>query len=159
MAKRKDKRHIDSKRVILSILGFMIIAILLGSFLFHRFEGRDYFHSLYFTVITFSTIGYGDVTPITHIGKIIAMIYALLGVPLFVGITSVVMELRFKKFVFHHFEHHSKALRKTDSELKKELTEEEMKNLKQEKEIKKIEKEMKEKNQPMIKKIMKKFKK
>ncbi|HKL44540.1 MAG TPA: potassium channel family protein [Candidatus Absconditabacterales bacterium] len=155
---KKKHRETDTKRIILSLLGFIFIAIILGSVFFHISEGWSYFDSLYFTVITFSTIGYGDVVPLTHTGKIIAMFYAILGVPLFVGITSVVMELRFKKFVFHHFEHHSKSLKKTEKKLEQELKEEELRNIKQEREIKKLEKEMKSKKDSMMTKLMKNLK-
>lgn len=156
MSKINHQRYIDSKRVVLIVISFMIIAIILWSILFHIAEWRDYFHSLYFTVITFSTIWYGDVIPYTHFGKILAMIYALLWVPLFVWITSVVMELRFKKFVFHHFEHHSKVLKAADNKLKEELKQEEFENMKQQQEIKKIEKIMKSKKKNIFKKIFKK---
>ena len=159
MSKHQDKKYIDTRRIIWSILLYMLIAILLWSLLFHLAEGRGYFDSLYFTVITFSTIGYWDIVPVTHLGKIIAMVYALLWVPLFVGITSVVMELRFKKFVFHHFEHTTKQLHKSDLEIKKELQAEELKNASQAKEIKKIEKIIEAKKESMISKLMKKIKK
>ena len=156
----KKHREIDTKRIIFSLLWFIIIAIAIWSVLFHIAEWWNYFDSLYFTVITFSTIWYGDVIPVTHVGKIIAMVYAILWVPLFVWITSVVMELRFKKFVFHNFEHHTKSFKKADAELRKELVEEELRNLQQEKEIKKIEKEIKNKTKKdwMISKIMRKIK-
>ncbi len=155
---KKKHRETDTKRIILSLLWFIFIAIILWSVFFHISEWWSYFDSLYFTVITFSTIWYGDVVPLTHTGKIIAMFYAILWVPLFVGITSVVMELRFKKFVFHHFEHHSKSLKKTEKKLEQELKEEELRNIKQEREIKKLEKEMKSKKDSMMTKLMKNLK-
>ncbi len=142
MTKHQTKKYIDTKRIILSVTWFFIIAIILWMILFHFAEWRNYFDSLYFTIITFSTIGYGDIVPLTHFGKIVAMIYALLWVPLFVWITSVVMELRFKKFVFHHFEHSTKSLKRAAAEIKKELMQEELKNTTQSKEIKKIEKKL-----------------
>ncbi len=144
MTKHQTKRIIDTRRIILSVTWFFIIAIILWMILFHFAEGRNYFDSLYFTVITFSTIGYWDITPLTHFGKTIAMVYALLWVPLFVWITSIVMELRFKKFVFHHFEHNTKSLKRAEAQIKKELQEEELKNTIQSKKIKKIEKKLNE---------------
>lgn len=142
MTKYQTKKFIDIKRILVSVVWFIIIAIILWMILFHLAEWRTYFNSLYFTVITFSTIWYGDVVPLTHFGKIVAMVYALLWVPLFVWITSVVMELRFKKFVFHHFEHSTKSLKRAEAQIKKELQEEEFKTAKQSKEIKKIEKKL-----------------
>ncbi|PID34812.1 MAG: hypothetical protein CR971_01355, partial [candidate division SR1 bacterium] len=121
-----------------------------GALTFHIVEGWSYFDSLYFTVATFSTIGYGDIVPVTYIGKILVMVYAFLGVPLFVAITTLLMERRFKKFVFNHFAHHSKQLAQTERKLTKkleltakEIEDEAKKTQKQEQKIKKLEKEVK----------------
>lgn len=157
MTKHQTKKFIDTRRILLSVAWFIVIAIILWMILFHFAEWRNYFDSLYFTVITFSTIWYGDITPLTHFGKIVAMVYALLWVPLFVWITSVVMELRFKKFVFHHFEHNTKSLKRAETEIKKELEQEELRNNKQAKEIKKIEKKLNKKTS-IFKKIPNIFK-
>jgi len=79
---------------------------------------------------------------------------------LFVWITSVIMEIRFKKFVFHHFEHNTKSLKRAEEEIKKELIQEELKNAQQSKKIKKIEKKLtKPKKESIFSKLFKKFKK
>lgn len=159
MTKYKSNKIIDLKRILLSVIWFIVIAIILWMILFHLAEWRTYFNSLYFTVITFSTIGYGDITPLTHFGKVVAMVYALLWVPLFVWITSVVMELRFKKFVFHHFERNKNSLKRAEAQIKKELQEEEFKTAKQSKEIKKIEKKLnKQQKHSYISSFLKKIK-
>lgn len=56
--------------------------------------------SLYFSIITFTTIGYGDVTPITTAGKVISCISAIFGVGLhglFIGIIGTAFISAFKK--------------------------------------------------------------
>ena len=47
--------------------------------------GRSYFDALYFSVMTWTTVGYGDFTPITPISKIVAASEALLGY-IFMGV-------------------------------------------------------------------------
>jgi hypothetical protein len=68
------------------------------------------------------------------------------------------MEIRFKKFVFHHFEHDTKQLHKIDSEINKKLQAEELKTASQFKEIKKIEKIISKKRPSMINKLIKRIK-
>lgn len=50
----------------------------------------SYLESAYFTVSTMTSVGYGDVTPQTHLGKIIAMAMMLLGTFIFVSFTGVI---------------------------------------------------------------------
>jgi len=70
------------------------------------------------------------------------------------------MEIRFKKFVFHHFDHSTKSLKKAEAEIKRELMQEELKNAQQSKKIKKIEKELtKPKKDSIFSRIFKKIKK
>jgi len=46
--------------------------------------------STYFTVSTMTSVGYGDVTPHSHLGKVIAMIMMLIGTFIFVSFTGVI---------------------------------------------------------------------
>lgn len=57
------------------------LVIVLGgaTLVFHFSEGEDFFDSIYFTIITVTTVGYGDVTPKTPEGKITAIITIVSG--------------------------------------------------------------------------------
>ena len=46
-------------------------------------------HTLWWAVATLSTVGYGDVYPVTHIGKILGGIVALLGISMFALPTGI----------------------------------------------------------------------
>ena len=46
----------------------------------HGGDGVDFFSALYWSVMTFTTVGYGDVTPQTIAGRVLAMIDGVLGV-------------------------------------------------------------------------------
>ena len=41
---------------------------------------NDIFNSLYFSVITLTTVGYGDFTPISPLGRIYSLIMMILGI-------------------------------------------------------------------------------
>lgn len=61
------------------LLGVVTLMLIAGAHIYHRLEGWSYLNALYFTVITLTTIGYGDFSPQTNLGKIFSMLYILLG--------------------------------------------------------------------------------
>ena len=50
-------------------LGLMILVTLLGTFGFVFLEGLPLVDALYFSVVTVTTVGYGDVHPTTTLGN------------------------------------------------------------------------------------------
>ena len=57
---------------------FIIITI--GTISYHYLEGWSVIDSLYFSVVTLTTIGYGDFTPQTDAGKIFTILYIIAGI-------------------------------------------------------------------------------
>jgi hypothetical protein len=55
------------------------VTLLAGMFIFRALEGWSYLDALYFSLITLTTVGYGDFSPATPLGKLVAMLYILLG--------------------------------------------------------------------------------
>lgn len=69
----------SSKWIIIPLILF--ICVFMGSILFfHEVEGWRYLDSAYFTTITMMTVGYGDFTPITDLGKVGAIFLAFCGI-------------------------------------------------------------------------------
>jgi len=83
----KDKQYRD-------LLITSMIILMMGTFAYHRLEGWDYVDSLYFSVITLTTVGYGDFSPQTTGGKIFTIFY------IFIGLGMI---LSFVHTVFDHF--------------------------------------------------------
>ena len=58
------------------ILMFALIYYVMGKE--HLSDDLSFFDALYFSVVTQTTIGYGDITPVSRVGKTVAMIQILL---------------------------------------------------------------------------------
>lgn len=56
-----------------------------GSAVYHFVEGWSWLDSIYFSVITLTTVGYGDFSPQTEMGKIFTMFYVLTGIGIIFG--------------------------------------------------------------------------
>lgn len=59
-----------------------------GTLFYHTIEGWSWLDSLYFCVVTLTTVGYGYLTPHTVGGKIFTMVYLLVGVGTLFGFLS-----------------------------------------------------------------------
>ena len=68
-----------------SIFTLVIFTLTLGTITYHSIEGWTWLDSLYFSVITLTTIGFGDLAPATDIGKIFTIIYVFIGLGILLG--------------------------------------------------------------------------
>ncbi|MGZ6231435.1 MAG: potassium channel family protein, partial [Syntrophales bacterium] len=88
----------------LKIAALTLISIfIIGTFGFHFFEGWSLTESLYTTVITLSTVGYGDFYPETTGGRIFTVILVIFGVGTMlytIGLlTETMVEARFRSLM------------------------------------------------------------
>lgn len=65
---------------ILIVLGFIIFS---GTVFFHYVEGWSWIDSYFFTVVTLSTVGYGELVPATALGKIATTAFIFVGLGVF----------------------------------------------------------------------------
>lgn len=66
------------------------ILLLLGTLFYRVVEGWGWVDALYFTVITLTTVGYGDFSPATTLGKLFTIVYLLLGLGLLASFISII---------------------------------------------------------------------
>ncbi|MBK7896566.1 MAG: two pore domain potassium channel family protein [Anaerolineaceae bacterium] len=57
----------------------VVIILLSGTWFYHAVEGWSWLDAFYFSVITLTTVGYGDFSPQTAVGKIFTIVYIILG--------------------------------------------------------------------------------
>ena len=67
----------------------LVLLILLGGFAISKLEEIKLGDAIYFALITAFSIGYGDITPQTTLGKIVSVAIGMVGM-LFVGITVAI---------------------------------------------------------------------
>lgn len=66
--------------------------------IFYRIvEGWSWIDSAYFSLVTISTVGYGDLSPETSIGKIFTMFYIIIGLGVFVTAAATVADAIIKE--------------------------------------------------------------
>lgn len=81
-----------SRNRLIKIAGAVVLLALLFAILFVYSEGVDFYTALYWAVITMATIGYGDVTPTTPVGRAVAMVAAVAGISTFTALVSILAE-------------------------------------------------------------------
>jgi len=135
--KKTDKFIFTHIALTFSIIA--VIIILIGGLLFHMIEGWSFFDSIYFVMMTITTIGYWDFVPTSELSKSITMIYAFIWIPIFVSIMWFIFEARFKKAIKWHLQDMQKEISKTERKVKK--TEEKIKEIIKKEEIEEEKKE------------------
>src|SRR6476620_10215081 len=72
--------HPSPLRRLLWIVGLMSSPLAFGTIAFHLVEGWTLFEGFYMTLMTTTTVGYGEVHPLTTSGRVVASILMLGGV-------------------------------------------------------------------------------
>ncbi len=73
-----------------ALLLLLVVILSSGTLFYHDIEGWGWLDSLYFSVVTITTVGYGDLSPHTPIGKIFTMLYLFVGIGILFSFVSLV---------------------------------------------------------------------
>ena len=94
----------NSRRLRTILIGLAFVIILFG-YIFYISEPtvESIGDGFYWALVTVTTVGYGDITPITPSGKLIASFLILLGLGLIATITAIVSA----KFITNYVDHHT----------------------------------------------------
>lgn len=91
------------------VVAAIVIAVAVA---FHFVEHQSYMNSFYWAIITVSTVGYGDVSAHTTLGKLLSILMALGGVGMFGVLTSSITS---------YFQEENEALQEEVAEMKQQL--------------------------------------
>jgi hypothetical protein len=91
------------KLQIASAISALAGMIVLGTIVYKFLEGWTWIQSFYFSIITLSTVGYGDLHPTTEISRLFTAFYILLGVAIALSALGIIgmnyLERREKKIL------------------------------------------------------------
>jgi voltage-gated potassium channel len=100
---------------------FIASFLLFGTVLYHVLEGWSYVDAFYFSGVTLTTVGYGDITPTHAISKILTVFFALGGVGIVLYSVSIIAQKYFEReeqrlhSIWQEREHHmGKLARRVD---------------------------------------------
>ena len=96
-------RVFNNKRL-RTVLSLILFFIVLFGFIFFITEPdvKSYSDGLWWALVTITTVGYGDITPMTSIGRLVASALMFLGLGLIASLTAVISVKFIQNFVDHH---------------------------------------------------------
>ncbi|TAK89721.1 two pore domain potassium channel family protein [Patescibacteria group bacterium] len=90
--------HDISKYAYRLILLGAVSTIAIGTVFYHYIERFSWLNAYYFSVITLTTVGYGDLVTKTDIGKLFTTFYILVGVGIVTTFITVTVKRRQQRF-------------------------------------------------------------
>lgn len=74
------------------VTALLLIQLVGGTMCYQWIEGWSAVDALYFCVATLTTVGYGDLTPATDLGKLFTVGYITTGIGLFVSFATLIAQ-------------------------------------------------------------------
>ncbi len=95
---------IFNSRRLRTILGALIFFIGVFGYLFYASEPQveTFGDGIWWALVTITTVGYGDITPLTTLGRVVAGLLMLLGLGLIATITAIVSAKFIQNYVDGH---------------------------------------------------------
>ena len=86
----------DNRRLIFSII-FFVVVLLVGAYIYQNLEGWSFLDSIYFVVVTVTTLGYGDLVPSSSVGKVFTIFFSFFGIAMAFYMFSLISHKIFRK--------------------------------------------------------------
>lgn len=72
------------------LIALFLVVVTTGVIFYHFVEDIAWVDAVYFTSMTLTTVGHGDIVPQTDIGKLFTSVYAFLGIGMFLGLAGII---------------------------------------------------------------------
>jgi len=92
-----EPKKLSNNQILGVILLIAFITLGIGATFYHFVEGFVWLDAFYFATITLTTIGYGDFSPKTDLGKLFTIPYAIMGIGILGAIINTVSQRRMEK--------------------------------------------------------------
>ena len=92
------KKTILKDRKFIGLLLLVIGILITGTLFYANVEHWKVLDSLYFSVITLTTVGYGDFAPQTDIGKLFTIFYLLTGIGVLLSLIALIADNTIKNY-------------------------------------------------------------
>lgn len=86
----EEIKDIDQKFGLAAIATVVILSG--GTLFYHYVENLNYVDAFYFSTITLTTVGYGDITPETTLGKLFTSFYVLTGIAILGSFANLLLK-------------------------------------------------------------------
>ena len=106
----------------LSVVIVLATLFLFGTWFYHNTEGWSKVDAFYFTVMTITTVGFGDLVPTHDFSKIVTALFSLVSIPLVIFCFGVIAKGYFEGRI-GYIEHRITELLKREKNLEEEVTE------------------------------------
>jgi len=84
-------------------VGMLVVVVFSGAAIFHALEGHTYLDCIYWAVVTTTTVGYGDIYPVTDAGRLFTCAYGLCSI----GLVTYSLSLIAKNTLYQSLEDES----------------------------------------------------
>jgi voltage-gated potassium channel len=114
---KEDGEKKKLRHKIFSLLAVVFVLLIGSSIMYSHLEGWSFIDSLYFSTVTMTTIGYGDLTPSTPTSKLFTIFFVLSGVAVMLYTLSTL-----GMYYLRYFEHHRPAIHENIKNTVKKLS-------------------------------------
>lgn len=85
-----------------AIFGAVLALLAIGTLFYHFVEGWSLIDAFYFSVITLTTVGYGDLAPTLPLSRLFTALYIILGLSTFAGFLQLTAQKQYEQRLPKH---------------------------------------------------------